>query len=86
MNRQTMGNRTLSWMTMASCQGMDTEMFFPAPGMNVSDEVKALCASCPVNSPCYEYAVKHNLDVGVFAGTSGIERVRARRRRKRASS
>jgi WhiB family redox-sensing transcriptional regulator len=84
-NHKTDGSG-LSWMRSASCLGMDTEMFFPPSGVNVSAGIKALCNACPVNMECYEYAVKHGLDMGIFGGTSAIERIRTRRRRTKATA
>jgi len=42
---------------------------------------KALCAECPVNLLCLEYALESNEDEGIWGGLTNSERKAIRRRR-----
>ena len=60
---------TQAWRVDAACLGLDVDMFFPGQGEKY-EEVKAICASCPVAEPCREYALSKpctNL-LGIWAG------------------
>jgi WhiB family redox-sensing transcriptional regulator len=46
---------------------------------------KALCRTCPLVSPCLEYALTTRQDYGVWGGTTERERRDLRRARRRAS-
>ncbi len=49
----------LAWMDEAACKGMDTDRFFPETGEGrKANEAKAICASCQVQQPCQELAVR----------------------------
>ena len=68
------------WKKDAACAGCDTEEFFPEK--TPSATVKRICASCPVQNDCIEYAIKYNLD-GVWGGTGWITRHKIRQRRQK---
>lgn len=44
-----------SWMVDAACRGR-TDLFFPKAGGTLSAVAKAICAGCPVQAACGEYA------------------------------
>jgi WhiB family redox-sensing transcriptional regulator len=68
------------WRTRAACSGQDPEWWHPVRGVS-GERQKAICASCPVREPCLEYALKYaESNFGIWAGTSGRDRRRARNR------
>lgn len=81
------------WRLQASCRSVDPDLFFPigATGLAVDQitAAKEVCALCPVNGPCLEYALATNQDSGVWGGTSEDERRTLRRqwlRQRRAAA
>jgi WhiB family redox-sensing transcriptional regulator len=80
------------WRDESACAGVDPDIFFPA----AEDEAaampaKKICAICPVQEQCLQYALATNQSEGVWGGMSSGDRRRLRRRirdrerRKRAS-
>jgi WhiB family redox-sensing transcriptional regulator len=74
-----------NWRNRAACRTEDPELFFPVsdvgPGAAQTAEAKAVCAHCPVQAKCLDWALEAGLDFGVFGGTTEGER-RALRRNK----
>jgi len=72
------------WRAGASCIELDPEMFFPAGTVGASAHAiaraKAICASCPVQVECLEYAVITAQRFGIWGGTDEEERRLIRRR------
>ena len=66
------------WMAEAACRGLDVNLFFPERG-EPTKSAKAVCADCPVQAECLQYALDGEDRVGVFGGASEKER-RAMRR------
>jgi WhiB family redox-sensing transcriptional regulator len=64
---------------------MDPAVFFPSDGTGVQEAV-AICAGCPVKSPCLEYALANRIQHGVFGGESERSRDRILRQRRRAGT
>jgi WhiB family redox-sensing transcriptional regulator len=77
----------MSWYDYAACQNLDPEMFFPVgttgPALKQAGEAKRICASCPVQSMCLEWAVLARIDHGVWGGTSEEDRRALKRRTTR---
>lgn len=71
----------LVWRDLASCLGVDGDLFFPARG-EPTDEAKAICAGCIVREDCLEYALTTKQYHGIWGGTSERERKRLRKARK----
>jgi WhiB family transcriptional regulator, redox-sensing transcriptional regulator len=81
---------SLRWQDEAACGEIGYELFFPGRGQEQdAAKAKAVCAGCPVISPCLEYALEQEARPdtigrhGVFGGTTPAERdliVIARRR------
>lgn len=65
----------MSWADDALCKGMDTALFFPEHGFNVSDEIKQLCIDCTVQRQCLEDALKVYVQIGYQGGLSAKQRV-----------
>jgi WhiB family redox-sensing transcriptional regulator len=60
------------WMDHAACKGM-TDVFFPAtgsgnPATTYVEQARAVCANCPVQGPCADYANQIDARHGVWAG------------------
>ena len=69
------------WMAEGNCRNEPPSRFFPSDGVGV-DVARQMCASCPVKSPCLEYALRNRIDHGVWGGTSERERRRILRQRR----
>lgn len=68
-----------AWRRDALCGGMDNRMFFPRQSMSASASlrfVRALCAKCPVNAECRDYAIENNIASGVWGGMGYKQRLR----------
>jgi WhiB family redox-sensing transcriptional regulator len=63
-----------AWMNDAPCFGHDAD-FFPSPGDRAT-AAKALCASCPVQPTCLDYALTNGIGHGVWGGLNEAERAR----------
>lgn len=62
------------WMRRAACRGLDPSLFFPERGELVSEEARQVCAECPVQPECLEYALTTKERDGVWGGRSGRQR------------
>ena len=61
------------WRHLAACKGMDPNIFVPTRGGNsILDEAKAVCASCPVRTQCFEEGCTEY--AGVWGGASTKQR------------
>lgn len=72
-----------NWMGQGSCRDHPPSTFFPSDGVGV-DVARRICATCPVQTPCLEYALRNRVDHGVWGGTSERERRRIARQRRLA--
>lgn len=69
-------------MNRGACKGLDHNIFFPPNGHNLlTRPAIEACNSCPVQLECLDYALEHNIDHGIWGGTS--ERARRRMRSER---
>lgn len=70
----------LEWVDdRALCAQTDPERWFPDKGDNAGPAV-AICSHCPLLEPCLSYALDDPATVGVWGGTTQIQRRRLRRR------
>lgn len=64
-----------------ACLNADPELFFPEghgrPPAKQIDAAKAVCASCPLQEKCLQWALRVN-EWGIWGGTTGDERDRMR--------
>ena len=69
--------------TIPNCATTDPEAFFLDRGAGrwEVEAAKKVCASCVLSSPCREWAIENN-EVGIWGGTTEVERKRLRRMRK----
>jgi WhiB family redox-sensing transcriptional regulator len=69
-----------TWMAEGNCANHPPETFFPSDGVGVL-EAQKICATCPVQARCLEYALRNRVEHGVWGGHS--ERSRRRLARER---
>lgn len=82
------------WMDRALCQGMSTEVFFPTPKKTKVNPTQyktalAVCAICPVQKQCLDYALKlRMIEDGIYGGKMPHQRrmLLSRRPKKKISS
>lgn len=73
-----------SWMHRGLCREEPASRFFPSDGVGV-EVARRICATCPVQAPCLEYALVHRIDHGVWGGASERGRRRILKRRRAAA-
>jgi WhiB family redox-sensing transcriptional regulator len=81
------------WVANGSCRHSDPDLFFPVsstgPAASQVARAKMVCAGCPVQPQCLEFALDSGQDFGVWGGATENERRAMRRRvtrRRRAMS
>lgn len=67
-----------SWQEYARCAQTDPEAFFPNKG-DSGTAAKRVCADCPVQQQCLEYALANDERIGIWGGTTPNDRRRIRR-------
>lgn len=72
------------WMARGNCATEPPETFFPSDGIGVIN-AQRICASCPVQEQCLEYALRNRIEHGVWGGYSERGRRRVLRERARAA-
>jgi WhiB family redox-sensing transcriptional regulator len=70
-----------AWMAEGNCRNYPPATFFPSDGVGV-DRARKICATCPVDGLCLEYALEHRIEHGVWGGCSERERRRILKRRR----
>lgn len=79
----------VSWQDRAACRGMDELPFFGPDGESRPEreireaKAKVICASCPVQVQCLDYALGKSITHGIWGGLNEEEQARERRRRTR---
>lgn len=77
----------MDWRHDSACRDEDPELFFPigntGPALAQIEEAKAVCARCPVQDPCLQWALESGQDAGVWGGLSEDERRALKRRAAR---
>jgi WhiB family redox-sensing transcriptional regulator len=68
-------------MGRGNCRDEPPSRFFPSDGVGV-EIARRVCAECPVQEPCLEYALQQRIDHGVWGGASERERRRILKRRR----
>ena len=64
------------WQARGACKGKINH-FFPSRGESVA-HAKKICAECPVQGECLEYALENSELFGVWGGMSERQRQRIR--------
>ena len=62
-----------TWMEKSSCIDLSPDIFFPSDGVGVIT-AKSICESCSVSKSCLEYALRNQIDHGVWGGCSERQR------------
>lgn len=69
------------WQLRAACRGPQSAVFFPPGTFERKDErhhreirAKEICRTCPVKSPCLDYAVGIREPHGIWGGLNEAER------------
>jgi WhiB family redox-sensing transcriptional regulator len=66
------------WRTHAACRHIDPELFFPegttGPALEAASRAKRICARCPVQARCLNWALDHATAFGIWGGLGESER------------
>lgn len=71
----------LAWMDRGRCASLPPNTMFPETAAGV-EIAKRICARCPVQPQCLEYALAVREEHGVWGGTSKRDRNRILKQRK----
>ncbi|MDP8928439.1 MAG: WhiB family transcriptional regulator [Actinomycetota bacterium] len=66
---------TTGWMDRAGCRDQDPEAFF-VRGAAQSRKAVRICQRCVVRDLCLNYAVEHEIDLGIWGGLTERQRRR----------
>src|SRR5258708_25217208 len=69
------------WRSESECRKHPTHWWF-AGGHRETIQAKGICADCPVQGPCLEFALSRTDLLGIWAGTTPNERTTMRRARR----
>ena len=72
------GDRAESWKDDAECAGLDPDLFFPPRGDKSHETAVEVCAQCSVQEECLEYALEHQIWIGVWGGYTVRQRKKMR--------
>lgn len=67
----------VAWMGRGLCAQTDPEEFYPEKG-STTRHAKAVCAVCPVQAECLDFALANNERFGIWGGLSERERRKVR--------
>jgi WhiB family redox-sensing transcriptional regulator len=78
------------WRHSSACIGLDLNLFFPISAIGPAaqaqiEEAKAVCAECPVQRACLEWALSVGPEFGIFGGHTEAERRLLRQRTNRSA-
>jgi WhiB family redox-sensing transcriptional regulator len=72
-----------TWRERAACRRVDPELFFPVapagPALDQIAEAKRLCLGCPVRKPCLDWALRNDIEFGIWGGLTETDRLVIRR-------
>ena len=73
-----------AWLSAAACRSTDPDLFFPVSSAEAAEreiaEAQAVCARCPVQAPCREFALRTRQQYGIWGGMTEQERGQLLRR------
>jgi WhiB family redox-sensing transcriptional regulator len=68
----------VDWRLFVACRDLEPALFFPigtaGPAVTQVAEAKRACLTCPVRTPCLDWALRHCQDYGIWGGTTETER------------
>ena len=79
MARRRTDPQHVPWQTRAACADSDPDLFTTN---ELTLGVQLICASCPVQGDCLDYALDHDERFGIWGGMSSRERRRLHRVRR----
>ena len=69
-----------AWQSQALCRDLsDVDFFLSGDDYAGLKKAKAVCAQCPVQEDCLDFAIQSNQTLGVWGGASPNERRQIRR-------
>jgi WhiB family redox-sensing transcriptional regulator len=68
------------WAVHAACRDADPALFFAGVEGGDTRVAQRICAGCPVNEECLEWALTAGVSYGVWGGTTEQQRRQAVRR------
>lgn len=77
--RQLLWPSGRDWLERAKCAGHDPQRFFATKGR--AEGGLAICATCPVQAECLEFALANDQRYGIWGGTTECRRRRMLDRR-----
>ncbi|WP_438353699.1 WhiB family transcriptional regulator [Microbacterium sp. CJ88] len=78
------GNDTFddtAWYVDASCAETDPELWFPEQSIGAAT-ARSICRGCAVIEECLDFALRHDIDHGVWGGLTARERRKLHRTRE----
>ena len=76
----------MDWRHKAACLDENPELFFPigttGRAVEQAERAKAVCRTCPVTTPCLQWALETRQDAGIWGGLTEDERRVLRRTRR----
>ena len=67
------------WVVFSACRDKDADLFFPETKVE-ERRALAICATCPVQRECLEYAIEADIRYGVWGSMGEKQRRRLARR------
>lgn len=61
------------WQFESKCTPEDSNLFFNGSASKVI-KAKMICLGCPVQNKCLDFAIKNNIEEGIFGGLTFDER------------
>ena len=67
------------WVVFSACRDKDSDLFFPE-SRGAEKQALSICATCPVQIECLEYALEADIRFGIWGGMNEKQRRRLARR------
>ncbi len=72
------------WVVFGACREVDPDLFFPSTRED-SDHAISICATCPVQIECLDYALEAGERYGIWGGLTEKKRRKAAGRLRRTA-
>lgn len=73
----------VSWQDKAKCAGQPATLFFPDVGSGgghalrqAYEKARSVCLDCTVHTECYNFAVSHEEEYGIWGGVNFTRRLK----------
>ena len=77
-----MSSNSESFMISAKCKTLNNTNFFFSSDAGTTKKAVEFCQDCPVKTPCGLYAMRNNIEYGVWGGLSIRARVKLKAQNK----